>query len=529
MNRLLFFISFYLVFTSAYSQSTLITPGNGQPSITATTNTNGVLIPRMNTTERNQITNKQQGTTIYNSETNKLEYWDGTQWQTALTNYNSTACDEYCPPRPIVNKTIGLDYYLGNTGTDMVNAVALATPNAQTSIYYITGRANQFLSNSSGYFLSNYNATPQPWERRAANAAGYDVAVDGSGNIYTTGAFTATTDFGSGNMNSQGGNDIFLAKYDATGTLLWVRNAGSSGDDLGKAIAFDASSNVYLTGYFSGAVSTWGITSAGGKDIFIASYSPSGSFLSASRAGGPTDDEAKDITITNGLAVIGGYYTGTAGFGANTYTSNGGKDMFLATFNSSCVIQKTLVAGGLGDDTANGIFSFGNDGIFVTGSFSDILTLPKLSSGTMSVSSTGGKDMFLAKLQTDYSNNNELKSRMLIRGGGLNDDEGVKVSVVGLDASSPFLSIFVAGNFSGNADFGGPFLVSNTNSGFLAKYNVLGQYEYGRALSKTSNSSVTDLTTPVLSDKPYTVGSFTPFGWNNHGAYQPIMKIWTMP
>lgn len=529
MNRLLFFISFYLVFTSAHSQSTLITPGNGQPSITATTNTNGVLIPRMNTTERNQITNKQQGTTIYNSETNKLEFWDGTQWQTMSTNYNSAACDEYCPPRPIVNKTIGWDYYPGNAGTDIINAVALATPNAQTSIYYVTGRANQFLSNSSGYFLSNYNATPQPWEQRAANAAGYDVAVDGSGNIYTTGVFTGSTNFGSGNLTSLGGNDIFLAKYDANGTLLWVRNAGSSGDDLGKAIAFDASNNVYLTGYFSGAISTWGINSAGGKDVFIASYSPSGSFLSASRAGGPTDDEAKDINITNGLAVIGGYYTGTAGFGANTYTSNGGKDLFIATFNGSCVIQKTLVAGGLGDDAANGIFSFGNLGVFVTGSFSDILIFPKLPSGTMSVSSAGGKDMFLAKLEADFANNNDLKARMLARGGGPNDDEGVKVSVVGSDPTSAFLSIFVAGNFSGIADFGGPFLVSNTNSGFLAKYNVLGQYEYGKSLSKSSTSSVTDLATPILSDKPYAVGMYKPFGWNYNVIYQPIMKIWTMP
>ncbi len=531
MNRLFIFLS--LIFTKIYSQSTLITPGNGQPNITATTNTNGVLIPRMNTTERNQITNKSQGTTIYNLETNKLEYWDGAQWQTMTTNFTYTASDDYAPPRAVVHRTIGLDYYLGNSGTDMVNAIALATPNASTSIYYVTGRANQFLSNSSGYFLSNYNATPQPWERRAANAAGYDVAVDGNGNIYTTGNFYpnayVATDFGSGGLTSQGGSDIFLAKYDANGTLLWVRSAGSSGDDLGKAIAFDASNNVYLTGYFSGAISAWGINSAGGKDIFIASYSPSGTFLSASRAGGATDDEAKDINITNGFGVIGGYFTGTAGFGNNTYTTNGGKDMFLATFNTNGVIQKTLTAGGLGDDVANGIFSFGGSGVFLTGSFSDILTFPKLPSGTMSVSSAGGKDMFLAKLETDYANNNDLKVRMLTRGGGPNDDEGIKVSVVGTDPASAFLSIFLAGNFSGNADFGGPFLVSNANSGFLAKYNVMGQYEYGRALSKTSNSSVTDLTTPLLSDKPYTVGSFTPFGWNNHGAYQPIMKLWTMP
>ncbi|MCU0338695.1 MAG: hypothetical protein MUE30_02330 [Spirosomaceae bacterium] len=74
MKRLLLIFTACLFFQHLHAQYTLITPGDGQPNINASTTTNGVLIPRMNSTERNQITNKQQGTTIFNTMTNAIEY-----------------------------------------------------------------------------------------------------------------------------------------------------------------------------------------------------------------------------------------------------------------------------------------------------------------------------------------------------------------------------------------------------------------------------------------------------------------------
>src|SRR5690606_1414173 len=61
---------------------------------------------------------------------------------------------------------------------------------------------------------------------------GYSVAVDVSGNVYTTGSFRETVDFDPGagiyNLTSQGGTDIFIQKLDADGNFVWANRMGRS-------------------------------------------------------------------------------------------------------------------------------------------------------------------------------------------------------------------------------------------------------------------------------------------------------------
>src|SRR5688500_16691572 len=62
------------------------------------------------------------------------------------------------------------------------------------------------------------------------------VAVDGSGNIYITGFFQGTVDFGGGGLVSAGSNDVFVAKYNLQGVHQWsVRHGGTSAEN-GTAI-----------------------------------------------------------------------------------------------------------------------------------------------------------------------------------------------------------------------------------------------------------------------------------------------------
>jgi len=76
-----------------------------------------------------------------------------------------------------------------------------------------------------------------------------------------------------GNTNS-GGKDIFLVKYDSSGTKQWTKQLGTSSEDWGKGVTTDSSDNIYVTGYTDGGLD--GNTSSGSSDIIIVKYDSSG-------------------------------------------------------------------------------------------------------------------------------------------------------------------------------------------------------------------------------------------------------------
>src|SRR5690606_13895302 len=114
----------------------------------------------------------------------------------------------------------------------------------------------------------------------------YGVATDASGNVYITGTFSATADFNrggsDGTITATGGNpdsyNIFVAKYAADNTFLWVKRAEIPHNwafDESRYLAVDPTGKVYVTGYIQGGAdfNPGGIggarTSAGGKDVFL--------------------------------------------------------------------------------------------------------------------------------------------------------------------------------------------------------------------------------------------------------------------
>jgi hypothetical protein len=68
-----------------------------------------------------------------------------------------------------------------------------------------------------------------------------------------------------------------VAKYDAVGTLVWVRRAGDDNTDEGYDIAVDGAGNSHVTGGFRGSADfddddMGDVTSAGTGDIFVVKY-----------------------------------------------------------------------------------------------------------------------------------------------------------------------------------------------------------------------------------------------------------------
>ena len=108
---------------------------------------------------------------------------------------------------------------------------------------------------------------------------------------------------GTFNLTSSGGFDIFVQKLDASGNFLWARRMGGTDSDVGKGIAVDASGNVYTTGLFGGTVDfnpgagTALLASAGSSDIFVSKLDASGNFLWAVSMGGTSTDIGFGIAV----------------------------------------------------------------------------------------------------------------------------------------------------------------------------------------------------------------------------------------
>ena len=69
-------------------------------------------------------------------------------------------------------------------------------------------------------------------------------------------------------------NDIFLVKYNSSGTKQWTKLLGTSKNDFATSITTDSSDNIYVTGYTNGDLD--GNTNSGKYDIFLVKYNSDG-------------------------------------------------------------------------------------------------------------------------------------------------------------------------------------------------------------------------------------------------------------
>lgn len=288
-----------------------------------------------------------------------------------------------------------------------------------------------------------------------------DISFDDLGNVYVTGCFfSSTITFGITTLINGGHNDIFVVKYDASGNVLWANSAGSLGSEYGIGISSDPQGNAYVTGGFSSNLITFGTTflfNSGLNDVFVAKYDGSGNVLWAKSAGTISNEVASGIAVdAGGSLFVTGFFEGTTlSFGSNVLTSSGNFDIYIVKYDSFGNVLWANSAGGTADEIGEGITLDASGELYLVGYFHS----PSIVFGSTTLSNSGVYDVFIAKYNA-VGNVVWAKSS-----GGLNFDIGFGISADVLG------NLYVVGTFDSPAiSFGSTTLTnSGMNDIFIAK------------------------------------------------------------
>ncbi len=195
------------------------------------------------------------------------------------------------------------------------------------------------------------------WNTFFGSSTGVDadtkIFVDANGNSYIVGHSPIT--WGTPLRTHQGGSDAYVTKYDTNGNRLWNTFLGGTGDDYGYGITVDGSGNIYVAG---DSVQTWGSPlvghhGSGVADVFIAKLNASGALVWNTFIGQANYDNAKGITCTsNGNIYVAG--TSWASWGAPVRAYQGGTDAFVVKMDTNGTVQWNTFLGGTDSDGGDG-------------------------------------------------------------------------------------------------------------------------------------------------------------------------------
>ncbi len=156
--------------------------------------------------------------------------------------------------------------------------------------------------------------------------------MDASGNVLVTGHFDGKMSLGDMPLVSAGGFDLFVAKFDPSGAHMWSKSFGDGGFQEGRSLVVDAPGSVLVTGRFNGVMNLGSgqLVSAGGYDLFVAKLDPSGGPLWSKSFGDVSLQEGHGIAVdASGNVLTTGRFSGTMDFGLGPLTS-AGFDLFVA-------------------------------------------------------------------------------------------------------------------------------------------------------------------------------------------------------
>ncbi len=427
-----------------------------------------------------------------------------------IAKYNSSGQFQWAKKAGSNADDKGIDIKIDNQG----NIIVLGWHSANSFF----GTTQLDIADGARSFIAKYDNTGQLiWVKKLGGYA-RSFSIDNANNIFIAASFSGNVKVENTSITSTGNDDIWFGKFNTSGNLSWVRRIyGSNGDETPISIAISHDNKILLNGRINGVCNFEGggvISNSGGssnEDMFLVKYDTTGTFVWSRQFSASISSESatKSIAVnSSGEIVLTGIFSGNLNIGTTMLASNGSTDAFVAKLNSDA--STTVWAHKIGTPTADGAFSIGidaSDNVFISGFYGDSLTINQV---LIPKPSTSGA--FIAK----FANNGTFQWLKPIIGSGAAYGSGIHVNS---DGSSQ-----ICGRFTNNANFHGTIINGNGNNFdlFIAKSEILYTPPLKAAFS-TPNTTINQGSSVQFTD--LSVGSPNAWTWTFQGITPSVYDI----
>ncbi|NUP04869.1 MAG: hypothetical protein HOW73_02280 [Polyangiaceae bacterium] len=241
------------------------------------------------------------------------------------------------------------------------------------------------------------------WKRHLAGSGPVTVVAAArmpDNGIVACGTFSGSLDVGGATLNSAGDDDIFVVRYNASGTHVWSKRFGTTLSDTVSSIAAAPNSDVLVVGDFTSSISFGGpiLTGAGGTDGYVARLDANGNHVWTRGIQSASDERAqKVVALSDGTAWVGGWFQAAVNAdgqaGPDISPTSTGKDILLVKYDAVGGLADHQEFNNTGSTSINAMSVGYDDSIAVAGDYNGTLYFSGAASPSL-----GAIDAFIFKI-----------------------------------------------------------------------------------------------------------------------------------
>lgn len=297
-------------------------------------------------------------------------------------------------------------------------------------------------------------------------------ALLSDGSVVMGGVFNEVTHIGNRHLQSKGGFDWWVARFDNQGAPLWVIDAGSTSDDSIIDMAVDTLDNIYLIGVFWNEIVIGQDTLAterNPKVFSLSKVSPAGEILWTKKVEGTGKKELIKLAVGNqdqGIFVTGGFEDSLI-FDKRQWGALSKQDLLILHLDGEGEFLNFRQYGAVGENMGVGLELDAYGNLWLGGNFNGSLEM----AGQRVNANTSDLDIFIARFDKN------LEPQWIIKGGGVLDQELSALMYTEDNA------IIATGNFTGVLRLGnGPAVESpdGFSEGFVLKVDAEGKARWAK-------------------------------------------------